>query len=198
MSLIMMCYVLVTLSSKLKHTKQYLTMPFLLGTIFLCVICEYICECKHISGRIVLVLFFFSYVYFNAQKFYHWIINTNFIADLIVAIVFNGITCWLFYADIIGDSNRLLRDWVVLIAALSWFPMFCKIPMRKPKVMVVDYISAISFEMYLVHHPFILGKYSLIDPNTATGGVVTVLLITIILSSLLHNLSKKISCRIKL
>ena len=196
MSLIMMCYILVTVLSKWKCTKQIFNMPVLLGTILLCVICETICESKHIPGRIILVLSFFSYVFFNANKIFQWINRTNNNVNVIVALALNGVTCILFNIDAIGDSNRVIRDWIVLAAALSWFPLFCKIPVDKRKSRIIDYISTISFEMYLVHHPCVLGKYSLIGPLNTMGGVVAIFIITIVISSLLHNLSKRISNKI--
>lgn len=170
MSLIMMCYILVTILSRLKITKKFFNMPFLVGTILLCIICENICESKHIPGRIILVLCFFSYVFFNANQIYKWINRTSLPVNVIIALALNGLTCWLFNSGTIGDGNRVIRDWIVLAAALSWFPLFCKNPINRRKSKVIDYISAISFEMYLVHHPFVLGKYSLFGYLNTSGG----------------------------
>lgn len=198
LSLIMMCYVEVTILSRLKLGHSVFHIPLLLISLALCVCCGYISEEHKIPNRIVLVLFFFGYVFFNAKQCLSWFMNFSIKTDITLVIIINLITWFLFNTDIIGDNNRLTRDWIVLAAALTWFPFFCKIKTSIRFSRIVDFFSAISFEMYLVHHPFVLGKFSVFTYLSPVGGVLTIFFITIVLASFLHILSAKITKAIKI
>lgn len=171
MSLIMMCYVLITILSRWKYSRKIFQMPLLAAAILLCICCGYVCELHHMPNRIVLVLGFFCFVFFNAHTILSWAKAINLPKSIIISILTNVLVLFLFNINIIGDGNRLIRDWCVLIAALAWFPLFCKIGNKRNQVSnIIDFLSSISFEMYLVHHPFVLGKYSVFNHTDIVGG----------------------------
>ena len=69
------------------------------------------------------------------------------------------------------NDKLLIRDIIVLITACSWL-LFFMTALRDMKCgKVLGFISAISFELYLVHHPFVLGDLSWLNVGTLTGNI---------------------------
>ena len=99
----------------------------------------------------------------------------------------------LFYLRIL---NEYTAKWCGIIAAIVLFTIFVKLFRNTKRNVVVEYISTISFELYLVHHAISYGKYSLyqIIQNPILG-TIAVFAISFILATMLHyicNFIKKL------
>lgn len=56
----------------------------------------------------------------------------------------------------------------------------------------MGFISAISFELYLVHHPFVLGNYSMLSSDGMAGNIwlnaVSAIVVIVALSYVLNKI----------
>jgi peptidoglycan/LPS O-acetylase OafA/YrhL len=64
-----------------------------------------------------------------------------------------------------------MRDIIVLITACSWLLFFMTVLRDMKCGKVLGFISTISFELYLVHHPFVLGDLSWLNSGTLTENI---------------------------
>lgn len=97
----------------------------------------------------------------------------------------------LYWFDL---TTEYTSKWLGLASAIIVFTILKKIFNNAGNNLLVDSISAISFEIYLIHHVFCFGKYSIyqIIPNPILGTIV-ILLISIILAYILNAISKYIN-----
>lgn len=86
-------------------------------------------------------------------------------------------------------ENPPLVFWTIAINSILWIATTPIIFRRKYIPKVVAFISTISFEIYLVHHSFCLGHYSLANYMSTEWAVIIVFMISIALAYLLRLLS---------
>ena len=84
--------------------------------------------------------------------------------------------------------------WTIGINAVLWIVSAPVVFDRRCIPNPVVFISAISFEIYLVHHPFCLGCYSLAKYMPVWLAVIVVFALSISLGYLLNLLAKGVSC----
>lgn len=106
------------------------------------------------------------------------------LSKLIIIFVVINFSAIYWYFNGLSDFPTL-RIWVNLFCALSWIVIFPRLAYSKA-VPIALYISQISYELYLVHHPFTMGEYSLLKYFPMKFAIVGVLILSLCLASLLH------------
>ena len=137
-----------------------------------------------LPNYILIYLLLYIYVFINAKK----------ILNLIDRILLRSSIYWgagiltviilLYYIKI---PNEYTTVWCGLISAFAVFTIFAKLFKNTKRNAIVEFISTISFELYLVHIVFCLGKYSLyhIIPNPIVG-TIAVFASSFTLATMLH------------
>lgn len=204
-SMLMMCYLMVAVFNSTffydKIRKSQSSWVGLLGYLLMAVAFAIVSRCIHIPSRIAIVLISYLIVFVKANDlldlFRHFMKKRNGkIYSLILFTVSNSILLSLFlWCDL--NSKLILRDFLVLAVSFIWLLFFMTVFWNTKCVSILNMISGISFELYLIHHPFVLGKFSWLNGSVLTKNVylnaVLALFIVILLSILLNRLSKMIS-----
>lgn len=117
------------------------------------------------------------------------------------------ITCNKQYGGVIyyiagGYEHPALIFWVNLLNATLWIACAPLIFSREKAPRAVMFISSISFEIYLIHHPFCMGTYSLNHYMPAWMAIISIFAIAItggwllsVITSVLLNIQKTIKGR---
>jgi len=102
----------------------------------------------------------------------------------------NIIAVFLYYNGL--WDVKWLKIWINLLAAFSWMVIIPRFFRGKHIGKSVLYLSTISFEIYLVHHPFCLGAYSINNffPDQYYISIPLVLLITFVLAVALNQIGR--------
>ena len=138
-------------------------------TIFLILlVLMFLASLVNIPSRLLLILFSFVYFFTNADKILMTFTQVSVLKTIFFCFVVN-------IATIIGfvhynlDDYKILRDFMTLVSAIMWVILFYTNENRLTDNKVITFLSSISFEMFLIHHPLVLGKWSLINSfnNTA-------------------------------
>lgn len=85
--------------------------------------------------------------------------------------IVSNVVCLLLFLYWNLNDKLLARDLMVLATSCCWLLFFMTSLRNVQCGKVMGFISAISFELYLVHHPFILGNYSMLSSNVMTGNI---------------------------
>lgn len=111
---------------------------------------------------------------------------TTIIGSIIVALII-----LLFWFD---ATTKYTTVWLGLVSAIIIFAVLKKIFNEAENNPLINFISTISFEIYLVHHVFCFGNYSIyhIVSNPILGTIV-ILIVSIILATILKRISSYIS-----
>ena len=113
-----------------------------------------------LPGQMMLYLVFFLFCFYKAHNILLWIdrqstrliIITGIPLIIAIAILF----CFGFY-----DRYHQLSEWLGVIGAVLIAITIMKIARYAKKNGIVNYIAGISFEIYLIHHNFAFGRYSI-------------------------------------
>jgi len=149
----------------------------------------------NIPPRIIIVLSSYIVVFVRARDIYTFIQSIESRPKYITVLAFgisNFVCLYLFlFYDLC--NKLLLRDLIILTTSIFWLAFFMCVLKNCKSIRIVTFISSISFELYLVHHPFILGEYSLLSDNILFNDVVAngvfAIGIVFILALLLQKLS---------
>ena len=169
-SMMMLCYVsLLAIRKKiffLFHGWWLLVLS--LVTLGMCMICLK----NHIPSRIPIVVASYLIVFKRARDICSWFnrLRNRPMYIYTFAILCNIICLGLFLFWNLND-RLLIRDTVVLITAGSWLLFFMTALSDAKCGKVLGFISTISFELYLVHHPFVLGDLSWLSIDILTGNI---------------------------
>lgn len=162
LSMLMLCYLLVLVAcskplfglAKRVLQNRYGVLAIALLTLGV----GYACTQIGVPCRIPIVLASFLVVFVNARRIVE--ASNNFkLGSWIPFILLNGLCLGLFlYWNL--NAKLLIRDVLVLITAMSWMWLFLSSlrTMKCPRIL--GWISTISFELYLVHSPFVVGEHS--------------------------------------
>lgn len=193
LSMVMLCYAYILIISKINIKINRNTFGVLI--VVFVILLEYFCFKLNINPRIITTLVLFSFFFFKGTIFlsfckkikmiwYFPVYLTLNILALYILYIFNGLIDYKLFASILSS-----------IIAFSNVMFLMNILKYAPRNNVVEFFSIISFEIYLVHHPLILGKYAIINyfsRYTIVNITVTILII-FILSSILYYVSKKLN-----
>lgn len=209
MSMIMMCYFFTYITFHTEYSTR--TARYLLnintentnvnkikwgGVILLITLLMFLTSALHLPGRLILIIISFIFFYLNAESILKHVKKLSQHNVLIGFIIINIITITGFiYYNL--DSYKVLRDWLTFLSAITWILLFYKNDSIFKKNRTIDFISNISFEIYLIHHPLILGKFSLMQFFNIPIAITVILIITIILSYFLSKIGNFIYNKLK-
>lgn len=191
MSCIVWSYLVITVFSlTLDFVKRVKGFWFILTIGIVCVgtlLCAY--SRYFIYPSVVLSLF--PLVFFKGYELFPYIRKTPIPILISVLLLCNlgaiaGFQCGLY-------KNPPLVFLTIAINSILWIAATPILFSGKHIPKVVAFISTISFEIYLVHHPFCLGHYSLANYMSNEWAVIIVFMISIALAYLLRLLSTHIT-----
>ena len=169
-SMMMLCYVsLLAIREKTDFLfRSWWLLVLSLVTLGMCIVCLE----NHIPSRIPIVVASYLVVFKRAKDICSWfnMLRNRPMYIYTFAILCNIICLGLFLFWNLND-RLLIRDIVVLITAGSWLLFFTTVLSDAKCGKVLGFISTISFELYLVHHPFVLGDLSLLNVDVLTGNI---------------------------
>lgn len=193
LTMIVICYAGMLVYSKLRRQLYYVILPMLFVSAGL----HYMLLNRGLPGQMLSYLTVFVIMFEYCDRFcthannmsLNFSILTTIIVTICIAILFN---------HGIYETNRFMAEWLGIINAV--LIMFCtlavfnKINTEKCD-RVTTFLSKTSFEVYLVHHVFAFGTYSIIHicpphPIVALAALVT---ISITMATILHWCSTKIT-----
>lgn len=162
MTLIVLCYTACMLVSKLPPrlvitacTKEVYVFLLLLLTISLqCVLSLY----SSLPNYAPLYLLLFLLVFVNANRILDFVLAVPLKITVVTASVLIPFFIYMFYS---GCKEGVFSAWMGIISAVLLFILWYKLFRNARPNVVVCFISAYSFEIYLVHHVFCFGEYSL-------------------------------------
>lgn len=190
MSCIVWAYLIITLLSLIpgfvKRTKvfwSYYTIVWFVCGSLLCSYSRYF-----IYPSVVLSLF--PLVFFKGSIVFPYIRRVPRLFLVVILLLCNLGTIVGFQYGL--HENPPLVFWAISINSMLWIAAAPVIFNKKRIPKAVAFISTISFEIYLVHHPFCLGHYSLANYMPTLVAVIMVFIISFVLAYLLRCLSKSI------
>ena len=140
---------------------------------------------------IYLILYFLAFLY--AKKILEWITNIKTRQIVIVCCLILPMIILLYYWEL---TNKFTSVWIGIFSAILIFCILNKLFDNAKENRIISFISTISFELYLVHHVFCFGKYSLFKIiGNPILGIMAIFLLSVILAYPLHFISNKISSK---
>ena len=169
-SMMMFCYVSLLVLRRKIDSIFYSWQLFVLAIVMLgmCVVClRYKIPC-----RIPLVLVSYLIVFKRAKDISSWFskLKNTHIVIYAFFILCNSVCLCLFFSWNLNDK-LLARDIIVLITACSWLLFFMIVLSDVKCGKMIGFLSSISFELYLVHHPFVFGELSWMRCGILTGNI---------------------------
>ncbi|MCQ2256828.1 MAG: acyltransferase [Bacteroidaceae bacterium] len=204
-SMQMICYIMITI----------ICMPVLFGItsklvdsigkifcfVLFVLIISYVFTLLKIPCRIPIVLSSYLVIFLRAKVILNWfdkcrVNKKKNVYIWALFLIFNSITLLLFFYWNLNDK-LLIRDVLVFITSCCWMVLFM-VPLRSlTGGNVIGFVSGISFEIYLVHHPFVLGQFSWFNESNGTGNiylnVICLPILIVILAWLLNIIGKFVS-----
>ena len=140
------------------------------------------------SGKYLIL---YLLVFLNAKEMLEWSNKIPAIPMLIVCCVVLPIIVSSYY---FGLMNKFTSVWGGMISAILIFSLLNKLFSKAKENIIISFISSISFEIYLVHHVFCFGKFSLFEiVENPIIGIMVILSFSIVLAYFLHLISMEIS-----
>lgn len=191
LSMLMMCYVFILIISRInKNLENNIVL-----IIAIVILLEYLCNKLNINPRIITTLILFYLFFFKGTIFLTFSKKIKMIWYFPIYLFLNIMALYILYIYNGLMDYKLFASILSSIIAFSNVIFFIHIYKNAPKNKFIAFFSMISFEIYLVHHPLILGKYAIINcfsRYTEVNIIVTILII-FILSWILYYVSKKLN-----
>lgn len=190
MTMISMCYIAVFLYSKINESMG----KGIVGICFMCsLVIGYFMEEIGLPGQMLLYLSLFLACHYNANYMTDWLKKKNTIEVLTVSILTITSFVYLFYNGLY-DRCRLLAEMGGVLCAMAFFSMMVTLLYNVRENKVVVFIAGISFEIYLVHHVFAFGDYSVMNViDNPILGFLCLLVLSVTLAYILHGVSLMVS-----
>lgn len=194
MSYIVLAYLTVTafafILGSIKRIKRFWSCYTLSATLIGILLC--LCSRWFVYPSVMMVLF--PLVFFQGHEIGNCIQKISRPLMIVVLLLCN-------LGAILGFRFGLynyppLVFFTIGINAMLWIASAPIVFSRRYIPNLVTFLSAISFEIYLVHHPFCLGCYSLAKYMPTWLAMIAVFAFSILLAYLLNLLAKGISCYI--
>lgn len=194
LSMMMLCYVG---TGMLKNGRQWMHRCLngygMIAVLVLGILAGKMLQELGTSSRIVFLFVSYLLVYKHADVIRRFAMRQKGKMVWGVFAVSNIVCFGLFFVP--GFYNMLMiRDSVIIVTALAWLCVFLRMPETTDYGKTVRYVSAVSFEIYLVHQPIIFGQFSLIGKfglGTAIEIAIAVTL-TMVLAAMLNGVGKRI------
>ena len=134
---------------------------------------------------IYLILYFLAFLY--AKKILLLIAHINIRQIVIVSCFIFPMIILLYYWEL---TNKFTSVWIGIFSAILIFCILNKLFDNAKEIRMINFISTISFELYLVHHVFCFGEYSLFKIiGNPILGIMAIFLLSVILAYPLHFIS---------
>lgn len=143
-----------------------------------------------LPGYFFLILLYCSLAFLYAQEIVKWLNAVPVWMIVVAAALVNAASYLLIYNKII--DNGIIANYVTTIGGLTMFALLYRIFKVYSPGKLLCGISSISYELYLVHHPFCLGELSYFNLFPALSDCVVTLLIfvtSIVCAYILKQLS---------
>lgn len=187
-TMIVLCYLLfVGLGYVKRSVNGWWSLPaFAVTTLCACITCQH-----GLPGYLFLILFYCGMLFFYGQLMLKWALLMSKGLLTVLALMTNGVVLLLFYKGVLHNGNLEMHYVTALcgIFLLLWlYRMFVNYTLG----IALLYLSGISYEIYLVHHPFCFGKFSLFQwtGNYWWLGIILIAIISFVLASALNRFSK--------
>lgn len=168
LSMMMLCYVVLLF---IRSGMERLFRGWYLGVCALVTFgVSLLCIKVHIPCRIPIVLASYMVVFKRANEICSCIDKLKKIPISVMWILCNALCLGLFLFWNLNEK-LLVRDFVVLVTSCSWLLFFMKVLNGMKCGRILGFISCVSFELYLIHHPFILGEWSWLNKAVLTGNI---------------------------
>lgn len=197
--MIVVCYAAVAVCHQIDIIRRIFTRTRLILIVaVLTLLAAVFLERLHIPGRIIIVIALYLGVYFNAAKIHSWSTNASKQSLWIVSFVLNLVVLILFFTPLFDDNHRVIRDLFVAVDSILLLCVTLSLSNVLKRNRVISFISNYSFEIYLIHHPLILGCFSLLNDKPYWEGISLVVLVSCVSAVVLQYLSKLLHEGLKL
>ena len=161
------------------------------GGVILAVVFQIILGLVNLPNYICIYLILYFLAFFYAKKILEWTANIKTRQIVIVCFLILPMIILLYYWEL---TNKFTSVWIGIISAILIFCILNKLFDNAKENRNISFISSISFELYLVHHVFCFGEYSLFKIiGNPILGIMAIFLLSVILAYPLHFISNKIS-----
>lgn len=186
LTMLFFCYVTFMLISKLQRRNLPTCFVIFVG------VCLILMHVK-IPTCFGIVLVSSCAVYCNADKILNWLKEQSFIKWMPVYLLITLCGLYLFKSDIFA-KNQFIAYMVGAICGLAQLA-YAYLCFKQIKAnVIVSYLSSISFDIYMVHHAFCFGEYSIFKAvDNKIVAILCIGLISIGLGIMLHAISNSIN-----
>lgn len=190
MSCIILCYMTVYIVSKWTNLKRLLfsNRILTLSTLILIALWTFQCIKYGKFEQFGVSIISFTILFFRGKDILNYFDNIPKRLILFNFLIINAILiigyCYFNLVEIVAA-----KIWLNLLCALSWIIAFPRFFIYLNNIPVwIKCLSGLSFEIYLIHHPFTMGKYGLSKFMPDGWAIITILMITISLAFCLNKL----------
>lgn len=134
-------------------------------------------------------------IFIYADDILHFIGRINLVQIVVLTVIINLLVIYLTGTGFIVIGH-LPYYYATALSGISLFALLFKLCQFTKPVKVLYWISMVSYEIYLIHHPLCLGEFSLFNlfPFCSTWFIVaSVFSVTFIFSYLLHIISRRLN-----
>lgn len=187
-TMIMVCYVSFSLIGK---NPEAFKKPII--WVVLCLPLHIIVANMGLPGYFFLILLYCNLTFLYAGNVIKWLNVVPTWIFVIAAILLNSVSYLLIYYRIAEDGT--VANYVTTFGGMAIFAFLYKLFKAYSPNKLLYWMSGISYELYLVHHPFCLGKLSFFKLfPTLNDYIVSILIIivSVVCAYILKQLSSKI------
>lgn len=190
---ILICYIMFLIISHWPILRNISLKCLLVLAIFFIVLSSFL-NARFLPGYFLLILFLCAVFFLYAIDIIKFITRSiSLISCLTFVFLINISAIIAFHFNIFDTFRSIAYLWGTLCGC-SYLLLFCQL---RPKVgKIFRFISALSYEIYLVHHPFCIGPFSLFGHTSWLLTSIVIFIISFILAFLLHRVSCIISSKI--
>lgn len=187
-TMIVLCYIFfVGLGYVKRPINGWWSLPaFAVATLCACITWQH-----GLPGYLFLILFYCGMLFFYGKLLLKWtsLISKGLLTVLVL--MTNGMALLLFYKGWLHSGSLGMYYITALCGIILLLWLYRMFASYTPGVALL-YLSGISYEIYLVHHPFCFGSFSLFQ---WTGGywwlgIIFIAIISLVLASALNRFSK--------
>lgn len=195
-TMITFCYVSFILASKCMNISKLFRGGYLLALVICSVIMEYTMDRMKLPGMMIGVLLIVNFVFCHADKIIDYISKPLKKSYIIIWFVFSLITIVLLYGGLF-ESHRTTAYILMNCCGLLWFVILLRIGLKVRSGKIITLVSAFSYEIYLVHHPFCTGPWEVYQiTNNPLYAFALIVGATLIIAVPLHYLGNWINKQI--
>lgn len=193
-TMIFLCYFMF---AALSHLRRDVSGWWLLPSFMVSTVCAICIQHIGLPGYLFLILFYCSTLFLHWEKILKWANETSMVFLVGMTILCSVLTLALFYIGALYSGGLCMYYATSLCGVMLLLCLYRLIQGCHPCNFLI-YLSAISYEIYLVHHPFCFGQFSVFQ---FTGGkwwvgVPIIIAISLVLSIVLNRLSRFILHRL--